>query len=154
MPDAADLIATVLSDAPVDDAILDAIALSACADGVTNVELVALLGIARQLPSLRERPPEEIDARVHASFDRLTTDGLEGRLQAIAKMELDDATRRRMFAAAAVVQYADGLVTNAENEFLLDLADALGLDDAKVTAIIGEIERELGIEPGALSERG
>lgn len=43
---AADLIARVLSDTLIDDAILDAIALSACADGVTNVELVAILRIA------------------------------------------------------------------------------------------------------------
>jgi len=150
---AADLIAKVLSDTPIDDAILDAIALSACADGVTNAELVAILRIARELPSLRELPPAEIDARVHASFDRLSADGLEGRLQALGKTPMDEATRRHMFTAAAVVQYADGQVTNAENEFLLDLADVLGLDDAKVNAIIAEIETELGIEPGALSER-
>lgn len=150
---AADLLSKVLEGTPIDDAILDAIALSACADGVTNVELVAILRIARELPSLRDREPAEIDARVHAAFDRLTADGLEGRLKALGDAALDEQTRRRMFAAAAVVQYADGQVTNAENEFLLDLADVLGLDDAKVNGIIAEIETELGIEPGALSER-
>ena len=150
---AADLLSKVLEGAPIDDAVLDAIALSACADGVTNVELVAILRIARELPSLRDREPAEIDARVHAAFDRLTADGLEGRLKALGDAALDEQTRRRMFAAAAVVQYADGQVTNAENEFLLDLADVLGLDDAKVNGIIAEIETELGIEPGALSER-
>ncbi len=152
MTDATDLVAKVLGDAPIDDAILDAIALSACADGVTNVELVAILRLARELPSLRGRPPEEVDARVHASFDRLTTEGLEARLKALGAQPTDAETRRRMFAAAAVVQYADGLVTNEENEFLLDLADVLGLDETKVAAIIAEIERELDIEPGALSE--
>jgi len=150
---AADLIAKVLSDTPIDDAILDAIALSACADGVTNAELVAILRIARELPSLKDRPPAEIDARVQAAFDRLSADGLDARLQALGKASLDEATRRNMFTAAAVVQYADGQVTNAENEFLLDLADVLGLDDTKVNEIIAEIEIELGIEPGALSER-
>jgi tellurite resistance protein len=152
MTDNAVLVAKVLGDLPIDDAILDAIALSACADGVTNVELVALLRLARELPTLRGRPPEEVDARVHASFDRLSRDGLQARLEAIGKAPTDAATRRRMFAAAAVVQYADGLVTNEENEFLLDLADALGLEDAKVAEIIAEIEQELDIEPGALSE--
>jgi len=150
---AADLIAKVLEGTPIDDAILDAIALSACADGVTNAELVAILRIARELPSLKDRPPAEIDARVQAAFDRLSADGLDARLQALGKASLDDATRRNMFTAAAVVQYADGQVTNAENEFLLDLADVLGLDDTKVNEIIAEIEIELGIEPGALSER-
>ena len=152
MTDAADLVAKVLGDTPLDDAILDAIALSACADGITNVELVALLRIARELTSLQGRPPEEIDARVQASFGRLEHEGLEARLAALGALAVDDAARRRIFAAAAVVQYADGLVTNSENEFLLDLADVLGLDDTKVTSIIAEIEQELGIEPGALSE--
>lgn len=150
MPEAHELVAKVLADAPIDDTILDAIALSACADGVTNVELVAILRIARELPSLRDSAPAEIDARVHAAFDRLTADGLEGRLQALGKTEMDDETRRRVFSAAVVVQYADGHVTNAENEFLLDLADVLGLDDAHVTAIVADIERELeiGVAPG------
>ena len=152
MSDAADLVAKVLGDAPIDDAILDAIALSACADGVTNVELVAMLRLARELPSLRGLPPAEVDSRVHASFGRITNEGLTARLAALGKATTDPATRRRMFAAAAVVQYADGLVTNEENEFLLDLADTLALDDATVAGIIAEIERELDIEPGALSE--
>ena len=149
---AADLLSKVLEGTPIDDAVLDAIALSACADGVTNVELVAILRIARELPSLRDREPAEIDARVHAAFDRLTVDGLEGRLKALGDAALDEQTRRRMFTAAAVVQYADGQVTNAENEFLLDLADALSLDETTVAGIIADIERELDIEPGALSE--
>src|SRR4051794_30534133 len=135
MLDAAELIAKVLPDSPIDDAILDAIALSACADGVTKDELVAILSIARELPTLRDRPPAEIDERVHAAFDRLTADGLEARLQALGKAEMDDATKRRMFCAAAVVQYADGQVTSSENEFLLDLQDVLGLSDASVGEI-------------------
>lgn len=128
----------------IDDAVLDAIALSACADGVTNDELVVILRMARELPSLKGRPPAEIDARVRASFDRLTEDGLEGRLERLGKATFDEATRRKIFCAAAVVQYADGQVTNEENEFLLDLADVLGLDEARVRDIVEEIERELG----------
>ena len=152
MIDAPDLVAKVLGDAPIDDAILDAIALSACADGVTNAELVAMLRLARELPTLRGLPPAEVDARVHASFERITNEGLAARLAALGKATTDEPTRRRMFAAAAVVQSADGLVTNEENEVLLDLADALALDGAMVAGIIAEIERELDIEPGALSE--
>lgn len=152
MSETADLVTKVIGDLPVDDAVLDAIALSACADGVSNVELVAIIRLARELPSLSNRPAEEIDARIHAAFDRLTAEGLEARVQALGKMAMDEAAKRRVFAAAAVIQYADGLVTNEENEFLLDLADSLGLDDAKVAEVIAEIERELDIEPGALSE--
>ena len=147
--DAADLIAKVptlegrSASEEVDDAILDAITLSACADGVSKEELTALLRMARQLPTLEGKPLPEIDARVHAAFERVETDGLEGRLAKLGKSTFDDNARRRIFCAAAVVQYADGQVTNQENEFLLDLADVLGLDEARVREILSEIEAEL-----------
>jgi len=147
MQDAADLLTKILPDTPIDDAILDAIALSACADGVTKDELAAILRIARELPTLKDLPPAEIDARVHAAFDRLSADGLEARLAALGKTQMDEETRRKMFCAAAVIQYADGEVTSSENEFLLDLADTLGLDDTRVATIISDIERELGMRP-------
>ena len=145
MADAADLLAKVLPDTPIDDAILDAIALSACADGVTKDELAAILRIARELPTMKDLAPAEVDARVRAAFDRVERDGLDARLAAIGKAAMNDETRRRMFMAAAVVQYADGQVTSSENEFLLDLADVLGLSDERASAIVAEIEQELGI---------
>ncbi|MBX3189528.1 MAG: TerB family tellurite resistance protein [Labilithrix sp.] len=141
--DAPNLIAKVIDDAPLDDAVLDAIALSACADGVTNVEIVALLKMARQLPTLRDLPHDEIDARVQASFARLNDDGLEGRMRKLAEAANDAAARRRLFGAAVVMQYADGNVSDAENEFLLDFADALGLREAEARAIVDEVEREI-----------
>jgi len=127
----------------VDDAILDAITLSACADGVSKEELTALLRMARQLPTLEGKSLSEIDARVHAAFARVEADGLEGRLAKLTKDSFDDVARRRIFCAAAVVQYADGRVSDQENEFLLDLADALGLDDMRTQEILAEIEAEL-----------
>jgi tellurite resistance protein len=148
--DAADLMGKVPSlegrsaSEEVDDAILDAITISACADGVTKEELTALLRMARQLPTLEGKSLPDIDARVHAAFERVETDGLEGRLAALGKASFDDVAKRRIFCAAAVVQYADGQVSSQENEFLLDLADALGLDDARVKEILAEIEAELG----------
>ena len=126
-----------------DDAVIDAIALSACADGVTSDELVVLIRMAHELPTLRGQPAEAVDARVRASFDRIQEDGLEGRLEKLADATLDDDLRRRIFCAAAIVQYTDGHVTNEENELLLDLADVLGLDETRVRAIVDEIEQGL-----------
>ncbi|HEY8078258.1 MAG TPA: TerB family tellurite resistance protein [Labilithrix sp.] len=139
------LIKKMLPDAVVDDAVLDAIALSACADGVVKEEMDAMRRMARELPSSRSLDEAAIEARIEASFARIHDDGLDARLEAIANAALDDDTRKRMFTAAAIVQYADGHVTNEENEFLLDLADALGLDEARVRAIVSEIEKQLGI---------
>ncbi len=141
---AAGLLAKMLPGAVADDAVLDAIALSACADGVSKEEIDAIRRMARELPSSRDLTEADLDARIEASFARIHDDGLEARLEAIAKTALDDATRRRMFTAAAIVQYADGRVTNEENEFLLDLADVLGLTEARVREIVDEIERQLG----------
>ena len=101
--------------------------------------------MARELPSSKDLSEADLDARIAASFARIHDDGLEVRLRKIAETALDDATRRRMFAAAAIVQYADGKVTNEENEFLLDFADVLGLTEARVREIVDEIERELGV---------
>ncbi len=143
--EAAGLLAKMLPDAAVDDAVLDAIALSACADGVVKEELDAIRRMARELPSSRSLDEAAVEARIEASFARIHDDGVDKRLESIAKAALDDDTRKRMFTAAAIIQYADGHVTNEENEFLLDFADALGLGENSVRAIVDRIEQELGV---------
>src|SRR5579859_3563783 len=110
--EAAGLLAKMLPDAAVDDAVLDAIALSACADGIVKEEMDAIRRMARELPSSKSLDDAALEERIHASFARIHDDGLDARLEAIAKTALDDATRERMFTAAAIVQYADGHVTN------------------------------------------
>jgi tellurite resistance protein len=142
---AKEIMARLVPEAAVDDAVLDAIAISACADGVAKEEIDAIRKMARELPSSRDLSETELESRVEASFARLHADGLEARLRAIADTALDDATRRRMFTAAAIVQYADGKVTNEENEFLLDFADVLGLTESRVREIVEEIEKELAL---------
>jgi tellurite resistance protein len=145
MASAGELLAKFLPDETLDEALLDVIALSACADGVARSELDALTRMARELPSCRSLSTEELDARVRAAFDRLEKEGLEERLRQLGELPMDAEVRRRMFTAAAIVQYADGHVTNEENEFLLDLADTLRLDEVKVREIVDEIEADLGV---------
>ena len=143
MENAAGILSRVLPAAVIDDTVLDAIVLSACADGMDKTELDALTRMARELPSLAGKDEATVAERVQESFARVERDGLEGRLKALAETPMDDATRHRIFCAAAVIQYADGHVTNEENEFLLDLADVLGLDETAVREIVLEIERSL-----------
>jgi tellurite resistance protein len=140
-----ELLAKVLLETTEDDAILDVIALSTCADGVVQKsEVEALTRMARELPSLRGLTKDELDDRVRASFARLEAAGLEGRLKELGEAAKTDDLKRRLFSAAAIVQHADGHLANEENAFLLDLADVLGLDDATVRAIVDEIDGELG----------
>lgn len=146
MPDSAsNLLTRVLAPSAIDDAVLEAIVLSCSVDGVAESEVRAVRALARELPSFAGSSDEAIEAHVARAFERVEREGLEPRLLAVAEAARDEETRRRMFCAAAVVQYADGEVTNEENEFLLDLADALGLNEVIVRSIVSDIERELGV---------
>jgi len=142
----ADLITRVLSPDAIDDAVLDAIVLSACADGMSKTELEALEQMAKELPSLAGKDEGTILDRIRTSFERIEQEGLEGRLKTLAHESMDALSRRRIFTAATVIQYADGHVTNEENEFLLDLADVLKLDASIVREVVDEIESSVGIK--------
>ncbi|MCA9587991.1 MAG: TerB family tellurite resistance protein [Myxococcales bacterium] len=143
---ASSLLTRVLAPTAIDAAVLEAVVLSCCADGVVESEIRAVHDMARQLPSFASMDDAALKEQVEGAFERIAREGLEKRLLAVTAAASDDETRRKMFLAAAIVQYADGEVTNEENEFLLDLADALGLSEKIVRGIVEEIERELGIK--------
>ena len=128
---------------PDDDTVLEVMALSACADGVNREELDAIATLAKELPSYRALDAATLKARVEDAFAWLDETGLEASLLAIAGRAKDDAAKKRVFYAGAIVQHADGRLSNQENEFLLDLADALGLDDETSRAIAAEIANAL-----------
>jgi prepilin-type processing-associated H-X9-DG protein len=130
-------------DKAADDAVLDAMVLSACADGMVRVELEALARMAKELPSLAGADEATITDRIRQSFERVEKDGTANRLQAIGAEGGDEAARRRIFSAAATIQFADGHVSKEENEFLRDLAQVLRLDEITARRIVGDIEREL-----------
>jgi tellurite resistance protein len=143
MENAADLLAKVLPAAGLDDAVLDAIVLSSCADGLAKGELSTVTELARRLPSLRDSSKDDVDARVRTAFERVEATGLEETLRGLADQVKGDDARKQVFTAAVIVQLADGHVTNEENAFLLDLADVLGLDETHVRKIRSEIEAVL-----------
>jgi tellurite resistance protein len=153
MDQTADLIARVLPSHAIDDAVIDAIVLSACADGMTKEELETLAKMVRDLPTLSGKDDGAVTERIRESFERVQRDGLDGRLRALSDTAMDGETRRRIFCAATIIQYADGRVTNEENEFLLDLADVLGLSETMVREIVSEIETTLGVDEHISSQR-
>lgn len=143
MENAAQLLAKVLPAAGIDDAVLDAIVLSSCADGIQKGELGTVAELAAALPSLRDSSKADVDARVRTAFERIEASGLEETLRALGEKVKGDDARKQVFTAAVIVQYADGHLTNEENAFLLDLADVLGLDETHVRKIRSEIESAL-----------
>lgn len=126
-----------------DETVLEVMALSACADGVNRDELDAIATLAKELPSFQGLDASAVKEKVEAAFSRLDEAGLEPSLKAIAARATDAAAKKRIFYAAAIVQHADGRLSNQENELLLDLADALGLDDDTSHAIANEIAKAL-----------
>lgn len=143
MENASGALAKVLPAAAIDDAVLDTIVIAACADGITKDELDAIGRMARELPSLKRLTEREVTTRLEASYERIHQDGLQGRLDAIARAPMDDAAKRQIYQAAAVMQYADGKVTPQENAFLEDLAKALGLSASAVIELLDEVEEAL-----------
>lgn len=144
MENAAGLLAKLLPADGPDEAVLDAIVLSSCADGLSKGELGTVTRLAGAIHSLRASSKEAVEVRVRAAFERIEAAGLEEALRALGdKIEGDDA-KKHVFTAAVIVQFADGHLTNEENEFLLDLADVLGLDETHVRMITSEIEAALG----------
>ena len=80
MEQAADLITRLLHLSPeqaMDDAVIDAIVLSACADGMSNAELEALTRMAKELPSLQGKDEAAVSDRIRESFERVERDGLD-----------------------------------------------------------------------------
>ncbi|MGH7438032.1 MAG: TerB family tellurite resistance protein [Polyangiaceae bacterium] len=64
--------------------------------------------------------------------ESLVADGHAARLRAVAKQLNEDPVRAEVgYILASAIAYADKDVSMAENEFLNDLADALGIDDAR-----------------------
>ncbi len=73
MENAADLISRVLPASAIDDVVIDAIVLSACADGMSKEELEALEKMVRELPSLAGQDHKAVTDRIHASFERASS---------------------------------------------------------------------------------
>ncbi len=146
------LVASLPSGGIDDETILEVLALSACADGVNRDELDAIAALAKELPSFTALDAAAVKEKVEAAFGRLDEAGLEESLKAIAARATDAAAKRRVFYAAAIVQHADGRVSNQENELLLDLADALGLDDDTSRDIANEIAKALDDEDSFINE--
>jgi uncharacterized membrane protein YebE (DUF533 family) len=83
----------------------------------------------------------ELDGRIRSTHfgtmlsnaeENLAHEGHATRLRAVAKQLNEDPVRAEVgYVLASAIAYADQDVSMAENAFLNDLADALGIDDAR-----------------------
>jgi tellurite resistance protein len=114
------------------------------ADGrVLSVERDVLKGAMKTLTD-DQVSSVHIEALLDAATRRLASDGYEARLKGVIEILQQDPVRAEVaFVLAASVAYADDEMDARENVTLTQMAQGLGLDDAKVATLIEEVEREL-----------
>jgi hypothetical protein len=105
--------------------------LAMSADGrVDQAELDVLRGALRELDDRITTP--HFGAMLRQAEERLAQEGAAARLASVAReLEADPVRGEVSYVLAAAVAYVDDDVTMDESAFLNDLADALGIDDAR-----------------------
>jgi tellurite resistance protein len=80
------------------------------------------------------------------------TDGRDVRLEkVVADLAKDNARAEVAFVLAAAIAFADNAIADEENETLDQLADGLGIDEARADVLLDAVEKDLG-EPAPLKE--
>ena len=72
----------------------------------------------------------------------LDSDGRDSRLAAVKSALGDDSTCKTALALAIRVTAADGIVRTSEREFIMDLAESLGVDGDTAADLVRDITRK------------
>jgi tellurite resistance protein len=132
--------------------ICEAMYLMMSADGkISNEERSVLKGALRSI-SNESLASTYIEAMVDAAAKNVALSGREKRLADVAAQLQDDPQRGEVaFVLAAAVAFADGAIADEENETLSDLAEKLGIDDARVEALLDAVETDVAKRPASTS---
>jgi tellurite resistance protein len=66
----------------------------------------------------------------------------------IAQLKDDPARAEVAFVLAAAIAFADNAIADAENDTLNELAEGLGIDDARATELLDGVEADLAAGGG------
>jgi tellurite resistance protein len=124
-------------------AFAEAMFLMMSADGqVTQDEREVLRGALRNLSSDQLRS-SHIETMLDAAAQHLEAHGREARLQeVVAELREDHERAEVAFVLAAAIAFADNTITDEENEAISNLADGLGIDEARATELLDTVERD------------
>jgi uncharacterized tellurite resistance protein B-like protein len=124
--------------------ICEAMYLMMSADGkVGEGERDVLRGALHNLSGDSARPPE-LDALLDRAEQNIAAEGRDVRLQKVtAELRVDAARAEVAFVLAAAIAFADNAIADEENEMLGALADGLGIDDARASALLDSVEGDL-----------
>jgi len=125
-------------------ALCEAMYLMMAADGrVLIVEREVLKGALRELSDDTVRGLH-VEAMIDSASKRLATDGRDARLHAVVESLQQDPVKAEVaIVLAAAIAFADGDFAPEEDDMLQALADGLGVEEARVNELLGELELDL-----------
>jgi tellurite resistance protein len=113
---------------------------------ISVAERDVLRGALRELSDGSVRS-SHIDAMLEQAEKDVGSDGRARRLEVVSAALRGDVSRSEVaFVLAAAIALADGAVADEENEVLNDLAERLGIDEAKADSLLDAVEADLGLE--------
>ena len=131
----------------------EAMYLMMSADGtVGNEEREVLKGALRNLAGDAIRSTH-IESMLAAATKRVEEEGREARLKEVVAVLHEDKARAEVaFVLAAAIAFADNAIADEENETLNELAEGLGIDEARANELLDDVEKDLSGQAAAKQE--
>ena len=128
----------------------EAMYLMMSADGsVGNEEREVLKGALRNLAGDAIRSTH-IENMVAEATKRADAQGREARLKEVVAVLHEDKARAEVaFVLAAAIAFADNAIADEENETLNELAEGLGIDEARANELLDDVEKDLSAQQAA-----
>ncbi|MGK4003848.1 tellurite resistance TerB family protein [Sorangium sp. So ce1036] len=126
-------------DEPNLEALIELMFLAAFADGEFSQE--EKLHFSRSVESLTDRriPQSTMDELIQRVVAQLQQEGRAARLAALKERLATPPARKVAFSLAAQVVVADGIVRDSERDLLLQVAEALELDQAEAADVLRKL---------------
>ena len=125
-------------------ALTEAMYLMMSADGqVTNDEREVLKGALRALSTDTIRSAH-IESLLDSAAKKVAEQGRAARMAEVISQLQDDPARAEVaFVLAAAIAVADNAIADQENDTLNELAEGLGIDEGRASALLDGVEADL-----------
>ncbi len=126
---------------PKVEALVEAMFLAATADGdfapEESMQFSATIGALTD----RKLDPDSVYRLVGLLSQKLKSEGRQARLSAIAQRLPEGKPRETAVILAAAITMSDGEVKAAENDFVADLAEALGIAQGRAVELVQKVQK-------------
>lgn len=139
-PDAVEMLNIVAEYGPL----CEAMYLMMSADGaVGNEEREVLKGALRNLSGDTIRGAQ-IESMLDDAGKRVVAEGREARMKEVVTSLHEDKARGEVaFVLAAAIAFADNAIADEENDTLNELAEGLGISEARANELLDDVEKDL-----------